>query len=87
MPIVSNFKPRPIVPRAEIPKSVQEEYDDYVYYSNFFKYRGTWYPIDDFFLINDPYWHAAMHLTNVSGLYIRLDLSLEEVIVGRLAYV
>ena|SRR5690554_2694973 len=96
MEIVTNNVPRHLIYGFELSDKERLEFDylsdNEIFESVFFKYKGEIYDLNEFMRITDTMalhdnklkeWHAYMAHSYFSGVLIRYDESMEEIVVGQ----
>jgi|SRR5690554_1887619 len=96
MNIVTNNAPRQLINGFELSDKERLEFDylseDELQESLFFKYNGEIHDLNEFMRITDTMvlhdnklkeWHAYMAYSYFSGVLIRYDESMEEIVVGQ----
>ena len=94
MNIITNNKPRMLLPWVELPAGIGESEFDYVedrHAPRFFNYRGVWYDIFEFEYISDQpcyaplrgTWAAVQTTSYFTGVVLRWSDEFNSVIVGR----
>lgn len=78
--IKTNKVPRALLDADEVPRAIWDSQFDYhgpqdTYADGpaFFRYKNTWYGLDQFTAYpNDPYWHGSLADSWSSGVVVRL---------------